>query len=180
MSTAEVEHFAAQSAAVHSARRVPTSNASAKKTTAIASTRAEDFPEWYQQVIAAADLAENSEIRGCMVIKLWGYALWENVRRTRRHVAERRARHRTNLVRHGPSPQRFVDEPTPPGVEEIRYRSDGRDLKAWYAHPVAERALDRWSPTEWQPEHRRMSTTVRKRYLGLSSCFAPRIPDIRS
>jgi len=54
--------------------------------------------------------------------------------------AERRAQHRTNLVRHGPSPQPFVDEPTPPGVEEIRYRSDGRDLRAWYAHPVAGRA----------------------------------------
>lgn len=47
---------------------------------AIAPTRAEDFPEWYQQVIKGADLAENSETRGCMVIKPWGYALWEGVR----------------------------------------------------------------------------------------------------
>ena len=38
---------------------------------AISPTRAEDFPEWYQQVIKAADLAENSEVRGCMVIKPW-------------------------------------------------------------------------------------------------------------
>ncbi len=45
--------------------------------TAIAPTRAEDFPEWYQQVIKAADLAENSETRGCMVIKPWGYGIWE-------------------------------------------------------------------------------------------------------
>ncbi len=44
---------------------------------AISPTRAEDFPEWYQQVIKAADLAENSEVRGCMVIKPWGYAIWE-------------------------------------------------------------------------------------------------------
>ena len=45
--------------------------------TAITPTRAEDFPEWYQQVIKAADLAENSETRGCMVIKPWGYGIWE-------------------------------------------------------------------------------------------------------
>ncbi|MBR2126320.1 MAG: proline--tRNA ligase, partial [Akkermansia sp.] len=44
---------------------------------AISPTRAEDFPEWYQQVVKAADLAENSEVRGCMVIKPWGYAIWE-------------------------------------------------------------------------------------------------------
>lgn len=49
---------------------------SAEKT-AINPTRAEDFPEWYQQVIKAADLAENSETRGCMVIKPWGYGIWE-------------------------------------------------------------------------------------------------------
>ena len=44
---------------------------------AISPTRAQDFPEWYQQVIKAADMAENSEVRGCMVIKPWGYAIWE-------------------------------------------------------------------------------------------------------
>jgi len=47
--------------------------------TAISPTRAEDFPQWYQQVIKAADLAENSEVRGCMVIKPYGYALWERL-----------------------------------------------------------------------------------------------------
>jgi len=47
--------------------------------TAISPRREEDFPEWYQQVIKAADLAENSEVRGCMVIKPWGYALWERM-----------------------------------------------------------------------------------------------------
>ena len=48
---------------------------------AISPTRAEDFPEWYQQVIKAADLAENSEVRGCMVIKPWGYGIWERIQR---------------------------------------------------------------------------------------------------
>ncbi|WDQ14683.1 proline--tRNA ligase [Rhodopirellula sp. P2] len=49
--------------------------------TAISPTREENYPEWYQQVIRAADLAENSPVRGCMVIKPWGYQLWENVQR---------------------------------------------------------------------------------------------------
>ena len=49
--------------------------------TAITPTRQEDYPEWYQQVIRAADLAEPSPVRGCMVIKPWGYRLWENMQR---------------------------------------------------------------------------------------------------
>ena len=49
--------------------------------TAITPTRAQDFPEWYQQVIKAADMAENSEVRGCMVIKPWGYAIWELIQK---------------------------------------------------------------------------------------------------
>lgn len=44
-------------------------------------TRQENYPEWYQQVIKAADLAENSTVRGCMVIKPWGYGIWENMQR---------------------------------------------------------------------------------------------------
>jgi prolyl-tRNA synthetase len=48
---------------------------------AITPTRSEDYPEWYQQVIKAADMAENSPVRGCMVIKPWGYMLWENIQR---------------------------------------------------------------------------------------------------
>ncbi len=52
-----------------------------QRQTAITPTRAEDYPEWYQQVIKAADLAENSPVRGCMVIKPWGYTLWENMQR---------------------------------------------------------------------------------------------------
>ncbi len=53
-----------------------------KKTkTAITPTRAEDYPEWYQQVVKASDMAERSPVRGCMVIKPWGYAIWENIMR---------------------------------------------------------------------------------------------------
>lgn len=49
--------------------------------TAITPTRADDYAEWYQQVIKAADLAETSPVRGCMTIKPWGYAIWENIQR---------------------------------------------------------------------------------------------------
>lgn len=54
---------------------------SKKPQTAITPTRAEDFPEWYQQVIKAADMAENAPVRGCMIIKPYGYAVWENMQR---------------------------------------------------------------------------------------------------
>jgi len=50
--------------------------------TAITPTREENYAEWYQQVVRAADLAETSPVRGCMVIKPWGYAIWENIQRT--------------------------------------------------------------------------------------------------
>ncbi len=49
--------------------------------TAISPTRAENYADWYLEVIKAADLAENSTVKGCMVIKPWGYALWENIQR---------------------------------------------------------------------------------------------------
>ena len=51
-----------------------------KKKTAISPTRSENYPEWYQQVVRAAELAETSAVRGCMVIAPWGYALWENIK----------------------------------------------------------------------------------------------------
>ena len=41
--------------------------------------RQEDFPKWYQDVIVAADLAENAPVRGSMIIKPNGYAIWENM-----------------------------------------------------------------------------------------------------
>lgn len=50
-----------------------------KPKTAIQPTRSEDYPKWYQEVIKAGDLAEVSPVRGCMVIKPWGYSVWENI-----------------------------------------------------------------------------------------------------
>ena len=67
------------------AKQEPQKNAPAPKgaapKSAITPTRAEDYAEWYQQVVRAADLAETSPVRGCMVIKPWGYAIWENMQR---------------------------------------------------------------------------------------------------
>jgi len=58
-----------------------TSKPTSKSKSAITPARAENYPEWYQQVVRAADLAEVSPVRGCMVVKPWGYALWENMQR---------------------------------------------------------------------------------------------------
>lgn len=48
---------------------------------AISPTRSENYPDWYQEVIKAADMAETSDVRGCMVIKPWGYGIWENMQK---------------------------------------------------------------------------------------------------
>jgi len=44
-------------------------------------TREADFAAWYQAVITGADLAEESGVRGCMVIRPWGYGIWERMQR---------------------------------------------------------------------------------------------------
>ncbi len=43
--------------------------------------RAENYSEWYNEIVKRADLAENSAVRGCMVIKPYGYAIWEKMQR---------------------------------------------------------------------------------------------------
>jgi prolyl-tRNA synthetase len=44
-------------------------------------SRAEDYSKWYNELVIKADLAENSGVRGCMVIKPYGYAIWEKMQR---------------------------------------------------------------------------------------------------
>ena len=44
-------------------------------------SRSENYSQWYQDLVIKADLAENSAVRGCMVIKPYGYAIWEKVQR---------------------------------------------------------------------------------------------------
>mgnify|MGYP000170964954 CR=1 FL=1 len=48
---------------------------------ALNTKREDDFAAWYQEVISAADMAEESGVRGCMVIKPWGYGIWERIQR---------------------------------------------------------------------------------------------------
>ena len=48
---------------------------------ALSTRRADDFAAWYQEVITAADMAEESGVRGCMVIKPWGWGIWERMQR---------------------------------------------------------------------------------------------------
>ena len=48
---------------------------------ALTTTREADFSAWYQEVITAADMAEESGVRGCMVIRPWGYGIWERMQR---------------------------------------------------------------------------------------------------
>ncbi|WP_066759918.1 proline--tRNA ligase [Crocinitomix algicola] len=43
-------------------------------------SRQEDYSKWYLDIIKTADLAENSDVRGCMVIKPYGFAIWENIK----------------------------------------------------------------------------------------------------
>ncbi len=54
-------------------------NQPAKIKHALSVTREADFAAWYQDVIAEADMAEESGVRGCMVIKPWGYGIWERI-----------------------------------------------------------------------------------------------------
>jgi len=42
-------------------------------------TRAENYSQWYQDLVIKADLAENSDVKGCMVIKPYGYSIWEKM-----------------------------------------------------------------------------------------------------
>ncbi len=46
---------------------------------ALSFTRAQNFAAWYQEVVAEAEMAEESGVRGCMVIKPWGYGIWERI-----------------------------------------------------------------------------------------------------
>ena len=48
---------------------------------ALSVTREQDFAAWYQAVVSEADMAEESGVRGCMVIRPWGYGIWERMQK---------------------------------------------------------------------------------------------------
>ena len=45
----------------------------------VLTTKEENYSQWYNDIVNKADMAENSSVRGCMVIKPYGYAIWENM-----------------------------------------------------------------------------------------------------
>jgi prolyl-tRNA synthetase len=51
----------------------------ARTTRSVLTAQEEDFPRWYQDVVAKAELAESGSGRGTMIIKPWGYAIWERI-----------------------------------------------------------------------------------------------------
>lgn len=51
------------------------------KSLKVLTPRSQDYNQWYQDLVVKADLAENSPVRGCMVIKPYGYAIWEKMQR---------------------------------------------------------------------------------------------------
>jgi prolyl-tRNA synthetase len=53
-----------------------------KAKTGISPTRAEDFPQWFQSVVRDAEVAELDHVRGAMVIRPWGYGIWELMQRS--------------------------------------------------------------------------------------------------
>lgn len=64
----------------HTAKSATTTAGGKAKKTAISPARAENYAEWYQQVVRGADMAENAPVRGCMIIKPWGYGIWEAIK----------------------------------------------------------------------------------------------------
>ena len=42
-------------------------------------SRSEDFSEWYNQLVLRAELADYAPVRGCMIVRPYGWALWENI-----------------------------------------------------------------------------------------------------
>ena len=46
-------------------------------------SREKDYSQWYNELVQNADLAENSGVRGCMVVKPYGFAIWENMKKER-------------------------------------------------------------------------------------------------
>ncbi len=43
--------------------------------------QSQNYPRWYQEVVQRAELAESAPVRGCMIIRPYGYAIWENMQR---------------------------------------------------------------------------------------------------
>ena len=58
--------------------------------------RADNYSQWYNDLVVKADLAEQSAVRGCMVIKPYGYAIWENIQ----NYADRKFKETGSVIRY--------------------------------------------------------------------------------
>ncbi len=108
-------------------------------------TRSDDnYSQWYNDLVVKAGLAENSAVRGCMVIKPYGYAIWgEDARRAGRHVQadgppERllpRSSSRSRSSRRRPTTSRgFAKECAV--VTHYRLKNDPEGARAWWSIPT--------------------------------------------
>ena len=52
----------------------------------VLTSKEENYSQWYNDLVSKADLAENSAVRGCMVIKPYGYAIWEKMQANLDHL----------------------------------------------------------------------------------------------
>src|SRR5260221_11743023 len=76
-------------------------------------TRAQDFSEWYNQLVLKAQLADYAPVRGCMIVRPYGWALWENIQ----GALDRRVQGTGHQKRAVPLviPQSFLEKKKHPG-----------------------------------------------------------------
>ena len=60
-----------------------------KKFVSAITSRDEDFAKWYTDIVKKAELTDYSGIKGCMIIRPYGYAIWENIQADRKKSAEK-------------------------------------------------------------------------------------------
>src|SRR5208282_213528 len=65
--------------AIDACRRTARKRAKRRMSDLKLTTRAEDFSEWYNQLVLRAELADYAPVRGCMIVRPYGWALWENI-----------------------------------------------------------------------------------------------------
>ena len=130
--------------------------------TAISPTRSENCPEWYQQVVKAADLAEALPVRGCMVIKPWGYAIWEGMqadldrRRPCQPFQNATGRQRTRMGTQTHRPSALGAPPTRYPKHPVQQRRPGLVVRVPAAPAYRQRRdVFGWNTRGWRRDHLR-------------------------
>ena len=96
-------------------------------------TREKDYSQWYLDIVNRAGLAENSEVRGCMVIKPWGYGLWENIQRVLdgNQCADQHRDTRCNCQQCAPQRQARSDTQSRRETTRVSHRRYPRPTTVW-------------------------------------------------